>query len=62
LPAKEQVRLLATAYNGSFSASWDEIIKMRHQSHFHTDVIKTRTTRYYCYADIAAEALGDLFP
>ena len=61
LPAKEQVRLLATAYNGSFSASWDEIIKMRHQSHFHTDVIKTRTTRYYCYADIAAEALGDLF-
>ena len=50
----EQVRLLATAYNRSFTASWDRLRKMQYKRHFHTDVIKTRSTRFYCYADIAA--------
>ncbi len=54
LPAKEQVRFLATAYNRSFSASFQQIQKMQHERHFHTDVIKTRRTRLYVYADIAA--------
>lgn len=53
LTLKEQVRLLATAYNRSFSASWQSLSKMQHERHFHTDVIKTRSTRFYCYADIA---------
>ena len=53
LPAKEQVRFLATAYNRSFSASFQQIQKMQHERHFHTDVIKTSSTHFYCYADIA---------
>jgi hypothetical protein len=53
LPAKEQVRFLATAYNRSFSASFRQIQKMQRERHFHTDVIKTRSTRFHCYADIA---------
>ena len=54
LPAKEQVRFLATAYNRSFTASYEQIRMMQHERHFHTDVIKTRRTRLYVYADIAA--------
>ncbi|MBE6260903.1 MAG: hypothetical protein E7107_08810 [Prevotella sp.] len=52
---EQQVRLLATAYNRSFSASWQSLCKMQHERHFHTDVIKTRSTRFYCYAAIAAQ-------
>ena len=58
LTQTEQVRFLATAYNRSFSASWGEILKMQRQRHFHTDVIKTRSTRFYCYADIAVAFLS----
>ena len=54
LSQEKQVRLLATAYNRSFSASWQSLSKMQHERHFHTDVIKTRSTHFYCYADIAA--------
>ena len=54
LTLKEQVRILATAYNRSFSASWQSLCKMQHERHFHTDIIKTRSTRLYCYADIAS--------
>ena len=50
---KEQVRLLATAYNRSFTASWRSLSRMQHERHFHTDVIPTHTTRFYCYSDIA---------
>ena len=50
---EEQVRFLSTAYNYSFTASWDDIIRMQSQCHFHTDVIKTRNTRFYCYSAIA---------
>jgi hypothetical protein len=53
LSKREQVRFLATAYNHSFSASWNDIIKMQDECHFHTDIIRTRSTRYYCYSDIA---------
>lgn len=58
LAIKDQVRLLATAYNRSFTASWNSLQKMQHERHFHTDVIKTRSTRFYCYADIAVAFLG----
>ena len=53
LTKKEQLRFLATAYNWSFTASWDEIVKMQQARRYHTDVIRTRSTRMYCYADIA---------
>lgn len=53
LPEKEQVCFLATAYNRSFTASFQQIKKIQHERHFHTDVIKTHSTCLYCYADIA---------
>lgn len=52
---EEQVRFLSTAYNYSFTASWDDIIRMQSQCHFHTDVLKTRNTRLYCYSAIAVD-------
>jgi len=56
LSPEEQVGCLATIYNGSFTASWTDVIKGRHASHYHTDVIRTRHTQFYCYADIAVAA------
>lgn len=53
LSGKEQVRYLATAYNTSFSASWQSLEQFSHEHYFHTDIIKTRFTHTYCYADIA---------
>ena len=53
LSEKEQVSFLATAYNRSFTASFQQIKKIQHERHFHTDVIKTHSTCLYCYADIA---------
>ena len=53
LSKKDQVRFLATAYNRSFSASWKDIKKFQHECHFHTDIIRTRRSNLYCYADIA---------
>lgn len=53
LSEKEQVCFLATAYNRSFTASFQQIKKIQHERHFHTDVIKTHSTCLYCYADIA---------
>lgn len=53
LSAKEQLRFLATAYNRSFSASWQSLCKMLLERHFHTDVIKTHHTQLYAYAEIA---------
>lgn len=52
---QEQVRLLATAYNRSFSATWQSLCSMQYEHHFHTEVFKTRSTQLYCYADIAFE-------
>ena len=53
LSLKDQVRFLATAYNRSFTATYAQIRRMQHHRHYHTDVVKTRSTRLYCYADIA---------
>ncbi len=53
LPLKEQAGMLATIYNCSFSISWEQACRLRHQRTFHTDMIATRHTRKYCYADIA---------
>ena len=53
LSQKDQVRFMATAYNRSFSASWNDIMKWQHERRFHTDIINTRSTRFFCYADIA---------
>jgi len=53
LSRKEQVRHLATLYNGSFSASWATVRKEKRAKRFHTDIIPTRRTRYYSYSDIA---------
>lgn len=52
--AEQQVRLLATAYNYQFAASWPTLNRMQHQRRFHTDMIRTCNTRMFCYADIAA--------
>jgi hypothetical protein len=53
LPKEAQVRFLATAYNRSFTDSWNAILNMQSQRHYHTDIIKTHSTPLYCYADIA---------
>lgn len=53
LQLKEQVGMLATIYNSSFSTTWEQARHLRHQKSFHTDMIATRHTKKYCYADIA---------
>lgn len=53
LQLKEQVGVLATIYNRSFSTTWEQASHLRHQKSFHTDIIATRHTPKYCYADIA---------
>lgn len=62
LPPKEQVRCLATLYNRSYAASWEELQTMKDQCHFHTDVIRTRYSHLFCYADIAAAAYVSMVP
>lgn len=49
----DQVGMLATIYNRSFSTTWEQVCQLRRQKHFHTDIIITRHTKRYCYADIA---------
>ena len=49
----DQVGMLATIYNRSFSTTWEQVCQLRHQKHFHTDIIVTCHTKRYCYADIA---------
>ena len=53
LELREQVGMLATIYNHSFSTTWEQACHLRHQKSFHTDIIATRHTPKYCYADIA---------
>lgn len=55
LPSEERIRLLATAYNMSFSASLEELQQSKHRKTFHTDFITSRKTRYYEYTAIAVE-------
>ena len=35
----DQVGMLATIYNRSFSTTWEQVCQLRHQKHFHTDII-----------------------
>ena len=53
LPSQEQVALLATIYNRSFSTTWEQACQLRRQKSFHTDMIVTRHTKRYSFADIA---------
>ena len=53
LPKEQQIRFLATAYNRDHTVSWEQNLKMQKQRHFHTDMIKTRSTRTYRYCDIS---------
>jgi hypothetical protein len=53
LQVKEQVGMLATIYNRSFSTTWEQVRQLSHQKSFHTDMIVTRHTKRYCYAAIA---------
>ena len=53
LPKEQQIRFLATAYNRSHTVSWEQNLKMQKQRNFHTDMIKTRSTKTYRYSDIA---------
>lgn len=55
LPGDERIRLLATAYNMSFTAPLEELQRSKHRRTFHTDLLATKRTRYYEYAGIAAE-------
>lgn len=55
LSAEERVRLLATAYNFSFTASLGELQRRQSRKTFHLDLLPSRKTVRYVYAEIAAE-------
>ncbi len=55
LPAGERVRLLATAYNFSFTAPLGELRLRQSRKTFHLDLLPSWKTTYYAYAGIAAE-------
>ncbi len=50
---EQQIRFLATAYNCDHTVSWEQNLRMQKQRIFHTDMIKTRSTKTYRYSDIA---------
>ena len=51
--ATGQVRFCATAYNGSFRDSYEEIRRRAGRRFYHTDFMPTAATVYYSYSDIA---------
>lgn len=55
MSGEERIRLLATAYNMSFTASLDDLQREKHRKTFHTDLFASKKTRYYEYAGIAVE-------
>lgn len=55
LQGEERIRLLATAYNVSFTASAEELQRDRHRKTFHLDLFPSKSTEYHEYAGIAAE-------
>jgi hypothetical protein len=61
LQSREQAGFLATIYNRSFSTTWEQVCQLRHQKNFHTDMIVTRHTKRYCYADIAQAFYRSIF-
>ena len=52
---EERIRLLATAYNMSFTASLEELQTTKHRKTFHLDLFAGKGTEYYEYAGIAVE-------
>jgi len=52
---EERIRLLATAYNMSFTASLEELQTAKHRKTFHLDLFAGKGTEYYEYAGIAVE-------
>ena len=54
LPPLQQLRFLATAYNRDHKATWAQNLRLQHERHFHTAMLKTRSTKTYCYSDISA--------
>lgn len=52
---EERIRLLATAYNMSFTATLDELQKNKYRKTFHLDLFTDKDTEFYEYAGIAAE-------
>ena len=57
----DQVGMLATIYNRSFSTTWEQVCQLRHQKNFHTDIIATRHTKRYSFADIAQAYYRSIF-
>lgn len=60
LSAEERVRLLATAYNFSFTASADVLRQQQDRKTFHLDMLLSKKTVCYSYADIAAQWYNNL--
>ncbi|WP_455671630.1 hypothetical protein [Phocaeicola sp.] len=60
LPSEERVRSLATAYNFSFTASLDVLRQQQDRKTFHLDMLPSKKTVYYSYADIAAQWYNSL--
>lgn len=55
MESEERIRLLATAYNMSFTASLEELQKHKHRKTFHLDLFAGKGTEYYEYAGIVVE-------
>mgnify|MGYP003455506580 FL=1 len=55
MEGEERIRLLATAYNMSFTASLEELQAAKHRKTFHLDLFPSKSTEYYEYAGIAVE-------
>ncbi len=60
MSASGRVRLLATAYNYSFTAPVDELRKRSRKKTFHLDFVKTKNTVCYNYAGLAEEHYKEL--
>ncbi len=53
LSKEQQIRFLATAYNSDHTVSWEHNLRMQKQRTYHTDMIKTHSTKTFRYCDIA---------
>lgn len=50
---RQQVRYLATAYNSLYTYTSSQVRQKMKERNYHTDMIRTRFTSMYCYADVA---------
>ena len=68
LPAEEQVRLAATAYNRGCvwpAAGYGDLDRLREhaaEKHFHYALIPSAATERYCYADLALAHYREIAP